>query len=228
MKRTLLLAIATIALTLGTYYAIWYHGLSDDVARVEATLAHHNAEFRKQNRWVTLKADSVGRTGFPFAARVLVKRPTLTFVRGDETYGVSLPWAMLTERDAASGTYEVTYTPTAEALYAKSGQAPEEYAVTPDHAPVLLMRAQGDSRECSPFLGAQRCPEVGAEAPLITFAVQLPESITLTMALNGKEKKANFKLIPVNIPLYQRIPAEMDRPVEMLVLILREALIHQP
>lgn len=226
MKK-LFAILAFIILFIGAYYGVWHYRLSDDVARVKATIAHHNEVFRAKNRWVTLKADSVGTAGFPFSARVHVKRPTLTFVSGDETYGVSLPWAELSQRDAASGTYEVAYAPTAEAVFAKSGQGPEEYFVTPkEHLPVL-MRAQGDSRQCSGFPGTQRCAAVGATDPLISFAVQTPASLTLTMKLNGTAKDANFTLIPLSMPIYQPIPEEMDRPLQLFVGILREALVFQ-
>ena len=224
MKKFYTVLVLLLVLT-GGYYGFWRYQLSDDVARVEATIEHHNAEFRKHNRWVTLKADSVSPAGFPFASRVHVKRPTMTFVWGEETYGVSLPWAELSMRDAASGTYDVTYSPTAEAVYAKSGQAPEEYSVTPKETLKVLLRAQGDSRQCSPFPGGARCARVGVTDPLITYAVQVPESLTITMELNGKSKDAQFKMIPLNMPIFMTIPPEMDHPLELFIGMLREALI---
>jgi len=226
MKK--LLTIFALLLILTTaYYGVWRTMLADDVARIEATIAYHNTEFRKANRWVTLKADSVTASGFPFRARVMVKRPTMTFVWGEETYGVSLPWAELSLSDAASGTYAVTYSPTVEAVYAKSGQGPEEYIVTPRETLAVLLRAQGDSRQCSGFPGAARCAEVPADAPLISYAVQLPSSLTITMELNGKAKDASFKMIALNMPIYQKIPAEMDHAVHLFVGVLREALVFQ-
>lgn len=224
MRQLFIILGVLLALTAG-YYGLWHYQLSDDVARVEATIAHHNAEFRKHNRWVTLKADSVGPVGFPFASRVRVTRPTMTFVSSDETYGVSLPWAELTLRDSASGAYEVTYAPRLEAVFAKSGQAPEEYFVTPHELLRVLLRAQPDSRQCSNFPGGERCAAVAETDPLISYAVQLPSRLTLTMELNGQSKDAQFQMIALAIPVYQHIPPEMDHPMQLFVGMLREALV---
>ncbi len=143
MKK--LLAIFALFLALAAaYYGVWRYRMADDVARVTATIDYHNTEFRKHNRWITFKADAVNAAGFPFHGHVHVKRPTLTFIWGDETYGVSLPYADFTLRDAASGTYAVRYAPSVEAVYAKSQQALEEYGVTPHEKLSVLMRAQGE------------------------------------------------------------------------------------
>lgn len=225
MKKLLWIMLPLVVI--GAWYLIWRAMLSDDVARVEATLMHHNEQFRTHNRWVNLKSDGVSRAGFPFDFRVRVDRPTLTLVWGEETYGLSLPWAELRLRDQASGTYEVTYAPRAEAVYAVSGRAPEEYFVTPREPIAVLMRAQGDSRQCSFLPGGQRCPAVGPTDPLISFAAQLPAKLTLTMELNGESKDAQFTLIPLDMPIYQRIPVEMDRPLQLFVGILREALVYR-
>ncbi len=226
MKKLMLILAILLTLT-GGYYGIWRYRLADDVARIEATLDHHNREFRSHNRWVTLKADAVKPAGFPFASVVRVERPTLTFVWGEETYGASIPWVELSLRDAASGTYAVTYAATIEAVYAKNGQAPEEYEVRPEPAPALLLRAQGDSRQCSNFPGGMRCPPAALDDPLISFAAQLPPTLNLHITYQGNTKQVAFTLPAINIPLYQRIPAEADRPLELFVNILREAMVFQ-
>lgn len=226
VKKTGLLLLIFLVLT-GVYYAIWRNALADDVERVKITIAHHNEMYRAKNRWVTLKTDDIYPVGFPFSSRVRVDRPTLTFVWGKETYGVSLPWAELSLRDAESGTYVVTYAPTLEAVYAESGQAPEEYTVTPRQTLAVLVRAHGDSRECSFLPSGQRCKPVSPTDPLITYAVQLPDNLTIDMTLNGRTREAGFQLVSINIPLFRRFPEEADRPVQMLVNILREALVYQ-
>lgn len=226
MKKTVL-TVAILMALLAAYYGFWRYQLADDVARVEVTIAHHNSEFRKHNRWVTLKSDGVRPVGFPFAARVRVDRPTITFVWGKETYGISLPWAELQLRDAASGTYALTYAPSFEAVYAQSGAAPEEYGVTPTPTLNILLRAQGDSRACPPMPSTVRCAEVAAEAPLITYAVELPSQLTLRMALGDKTRDAAFTLMPLPVPIYRHFPVEVDRPVELFVGMLREALVFR-
>lgn len=223
MKKLLLILVALLIATAG-WYGIWRAGMADHVARVEASIAHHNAEFRAKNRWVTLKADSVKPAGFPFDSKVRVTRPTLTFVWGQETYGASLPWAELKLRDEASGTYEVTYAPVLEAVYARDGQAPEEYGVSTPEPLAILVRAQGDSRQCSNFPGAQRCAAVAASDPLISFAAQWPAQLRLDITRGSEQRQVAFRMIPMNIPLYQRVPAEVDRPLELFVTMLREAM----
>ena len=226
MKKLSLILVVLLGL-FAAYYMVWRANLSGDVARVEATIAHHNAEFRKNNRWVTFKADSLSRAGFPFASRVYVKRPTLTFVANDETYGVSLPWVELSLRDSKSGTYTVTYPQSFQALFAKSGLAPEEYTVTLQQPMAVLVRAQGDSRLCSFLPGGQRCAAVGPADPLISFAVQFPETLLVDMALNGRSKTAKFNVIPLDIPIFRLVPKEADHALQLFVGMLREALIFQ-
>lgn len=228
--RRIFLVLAIIIGLIASYYGIWHYRLSDDVARIEATMKYHNDAFRAKNRWVTLKADSVKAHGFPFESKVRVTRPTLTFVWGQETFGASLPWADFSLRDTRTGTYDVLYSPWVEGVYARNGQAPEEYKVTPKIPLPVLMRAQGDSRECSIMPGqgmGERCPAVGETDPLISYALKLPSSLTVTIESNGQSKEVMFQMMQTAMPIYMRVPAEMDRPLELFINILREAMISQ-
>lgn len=226
MKKPVLIGLVLLAV-LSVWYLVWRSMLAEDVARVKASIEYQNHQFREKNRWITFKADKVRPSGFPFHARVRIVRPTLTFVWKDETYGASFPWMDLSARDADAGSYEVTYASHLEAVYAKSGQAPEEYKVTPKEPVAVLVRAQGDSRACPNLPGSKPCAAVGAADPLISYAVKIPAIFTITMEKDGATKDATFKLIPVAIPIYQKIPAEMDRPLELFVNILREAMVFQ-
>lgn len=222
MKKLTIIVVTLLAIT-AAYYLFWRAQLEEHVARVEATIAYQNQQFRDHNRWITLKADSVKPAGFPFKSRVRVVRPTLTFVWDKETYGASFPAIELQPRDADSGTYEVLYEPKVEVVYAKSGAAPEEYTVSTAAPLSLLLRAQGDSRQCMGFPGGTKCDPVKPSDPLISYAVQLPQTLTVTFANDGKTKDANFQLIALNLPIYQRIPPDMDRALELLVNMCREA-----
>jgi hypothetical protein len=226
MKKALLI-LATLLILFAVWYGVWRASMSTDVKRVESSITYQNQQFREKNRWVTLKADAVRPHGFPFKSRVRIVRPTLTFVWGDETYGASFPWLDLEPRDRDSGTYAVEHSPYVNAVYAKSGQAPEEYKVTPKEPLHVLLRAQGDSRECLNLPGSRPCAAVVADAPLISYAVQIPASLAITIELNGETKDVSFQLMALNMPIYQKIPTDMDRPLELLVNILREAMIFK-
>ena len=223
MKKFAFLLAALMLLTI-VYYIIWRAELADDVARVRATITYQNDQFRAHNRWIEFKADAVYGQGFPFHAYVHVVRPTLTFISGDETFGVSLPWADLHPRGATTGTYEVTYPVAGQALYAKSGIAPEQYDVTPSPAPALLLRAQGDSTHCPTLPGPGHCPPVAATDPLISFAAQIPSTLTLNVTTPQATKQIVFHpMMALDVPIYRTIPADMDQPVEIFVNMLREA-----
>ena len=223
MKKFALILAALMLLTVA-YYIVWRIMLADDVARVRASITYQNDQFRAHNRWVEFKADAIYGSGFPLHAYVHVVRPTITFVWNDETYGVSLPWADFHARAESSGTYAVTYPATGQALYAKSGAAPEQYDITPAPAPALLLRAQADSAHCPNLPGPGHCAAVATTDPLISFAAQIPSTLTLTVLTKQETKQIVFHpMMPMDVPVYQAIPAEMDKPVELFVNTLREA-----
>jgi len=226
IKRILIILLGALLL-LGIIYGAWRWSMGDDVARIQATVDYHNKQIQTINRATQLKVNRVHAIGFPFHSRVRIEQPTLSYVFGDETYKVMLDYADFTARDSGQGSYTVDYPNLIQALYAKSGGTPENYTVTIDNHINLLMRAQGDSQQCSGFPGAARCPDAAATAPLITIAPQLPASITLTMTLNGQSKQAGFTLQPVAIPIYQTIPADLQSPLELFINVLREAMVFQ-
>jgi hypothetical protein len=227
MKKLLTVISMVVALTIGWYIA-WHWMLADDVARVKATIAYHNVQIKTANRATELRAHAVYASGFPFHFRVRVERPTLSYIFNDETYSASLRYADLTAKDSGQGSYEVSYPRQIEALYAKSGAAPESYVAIPDQPIDVLLRAQGDSQQCSNFPGGKRCDDVDAQAPLISYAARLPSSINLTMTLNGKTKTSNFQFPSLNLPIYRSIPADMNGSLQLFVGVLREAMVYQP
>jgi hypothetical protein len=226
MKKFLTVLAILIALV-GAYYAYWRSTLSDHVARVEATIVHHNEEFRKHNRWITLKADSVEPAGFPFKAKLRVDRPTLTFVWGKETYGASFPYIELQPRNERSGSYDVLYPVPLEAVYAADGKAPEEYSVELVTPMPVILRAQGDSRACPNLPGTQPCKQVGATDPLISFAAQLPHKMVLKVGYLDDSSEIGFETVPLPVQVFMAIPKEADRPLQVFVNMLREAMIFQ-
>ena len=134
---------------------------------------------------------------------------------------------LLTPVDAVQGRYRVALPNHIDALYATDGAAPESYTVTMDAVPSLLLRAQGDSRVCSDLPGMGTCAPVTADAPLISYALQLPASITLHMALGGETRDVKFAAPAFNVPLFLPIPAEIDGPLGLAIGVLREALVFK-
>ncbi len=223
MKK-FLFAVLGLLLFVAVYYAAWHSYIASDVARIQATLTYQNDQFRGNNRWIELKADGVYGSGFPFNAYVHVERPTITFVWSDETYGVSLAYADFHPRGESNGIYEVTYPATGQAVYAKSGQAPENYDVTPVPHMALMMRASPDSNRCSSLPGPGHCPPVGETDPLISYAPQIPPALVLNVLENGETKQVSFSQpLAVSEPVYMTIPADMSQPIQTLVNMLREA-----
>jgi hypothetical protein len=217
--------LAFVVLLYGGWYIVWHSMMAADVRRVKATIDYQNQRFKDVNRAISLKAEEVAAAGFPFHFQVRVQRPELSVVSGNETDAVSIPEVILTPVNGDEGRYRVSISPRFEALYATNGHAPENYTVSVDPVPAILLRAQGDSRRCSNFPGSKPCDPVAAEAPLISFAVQLPRMITLRMALNGESKDAVFTMMPLDVPVFQTIPVAVDGPLEMFVGILRQALV---
>lgn len=223
MHYYLKLLAAAFALILA-WFGIWSLLMADDVARVKASIDHHYQQLRSVNRTMSLVADSVAASGFPFAFEITVKRATLSMVDGDETFAISIPALTMKATDSGQGTYRVTLPETIEALYAKNGQAPEQYRVTMNTTPKLNLSAADASKPCGPLMG-RACADVAADAPLVSFALGLPSSITLHMQLDDKTRDARFELPVIDVPMYQPIPRDMSRPLQLFVGVLREALV---
>jgi hypothetical protein len=225
MRKLLKIMAALVAAAL-VWLGVWFGLMASDVARVKASITYHNEAFRKKNAYVNFKADAVYATGFPFRFMVGIDRPTLSMVSGDESYSVSFAKVTLVPVDAGQGRYRVQLPHDVEALYAKDGSVPEHYFVSADVLPQLLFDAQAPTVRCGVPTGTA-CPHVAADAPVQRFAVDFPASITLRMQLNGQARDANFKFMSLTIPIYQPIPDEMDRPLQLFVGMLREALVYQ-
>mgnify|MGYP000113646226 CR=1 FL=1 len=114
---------------------------------------------------------------------------------------------------------------TVQARYVKDG-AQEHYRVTMNTIPQLALSAADATALCGPVVG-QRCVDVATDAPIISFAVGLPNSITLHMELGDAARDATFQLPPITVPIFQPIPTDISRPLELFVGVLREALVFK-
>lgn len=225
-KLFILGAIALIAL-LGWFIA-WYSIMAPDVARVQASFDHHYQRLRETNHNISLKADKIYATGFPFKFQVAVEKALLSVVDMNETFAVEVPKMTLTPIDAAQGRYRVDLPSTIEAFYAKDGATPERYFVTADAMPKLNVGASDSKMKCGPLTG-KACEAVDVKAPLISYAVGVPKSITLKMELNGESRTETFGLAPmeINVPIYQEIPRNPSGSLQLFVGVLREALVFK-
>lgn len=227
MKKTVLFLSVFLILTAG-WFVVWKSLMAPQVAQVKASIDHHYRAIKAQTPTATLKADAVYATGFPFGFRVAVERPTLTQIWGRESYAVSLPRVELSRVDAGQGRYRVALPATFDAMYAENGKAPEKYIVTLHAVPTVLLRAQGDSRACPNLPGAQACAPVDEDAPLISYAAQLPAQLVLDVALNGQRKQIGFVLPSLGVPVFFAIPATAAQPLQLFVGMLREAMVFSP
>lgn len=227
MRVIVKLLCAVLAFTI-LWLAAWYSMMAADVARVKASIAHHYQRLRELDPTISLKADAVYATGFPFRFEVAVERPTLSTVSTDETFSVSFPKVTLTKTDSGQGRYRVNLPNMVEALYAQNGKVPEHYTVTADVLPKVALSAMDSKTRCGPMMGA-RCADVSDDAPLISYALGLPKSITLHMTLGNESRDARFDLLPIdfNVPVFQPIPQKMSWPLELFVRVLREALVFK-
>jgi hypothetical protein len=218
-------AVALVVVLTLAWFGVWYAMLAGDVARVKASLAYHNEAMRERSATVNLKFDAVYATGFPFRFAIGVDRATLSMIDGDESYAISIPRLTLEPTDASDGRYRVVLPDAIEALYAKSGAAPEHYTVRANPLPELALSARPARDRCGPMTG-KTCAAVASDAPLVSYAVGLPSSITLTMTLGQESRDAAFPLMAISVPFFQDIPADMRYPLEMFVRVLREALVY--
>lgn len=225
MRKLIYAALIASAVGLG-WFGVWSLMMAPDVARVKASMDHHYQQLRTHSRAMSLEADSVTASGFPFAFNVRVNRATLSMVDGDETFAISIPSLTMTSSDSSQGTYRVHLPNTVEGLYAKNGQAPEHYLVTADSLPKLNLSAADANKPCGPLQG-KVCVDVAKAAPLISYAVGLPGAITLHMQLGSESRDATFNLPTINVPIYQPIPMDMSRELQLFVGVLREALVFK-
>lgn len=226
--RNVAYAFSACVLLVAGWYLIWSHLMAGDVARVKASIDHHYQRIKTAERYVTLKADEVYATGFPFGFRVAVARPTLSQVWGTQSYAISFDHIELEKVGDDDGRYRVIAPSSFDAMYAEEGKAPEKYRVSVNAMPGLLLRAAGSSRECPNLPGTKRCEPVADDAPLNAYAVQLPSNLVLEVSLNGKTQKIGFNFMPINLPIFQTIPDRMSGPLTIFVGMLREALVFKP
>lgn len=224
--RQLLKIFGVIFAITALWLTVWMLMMRADVARVKASITHHNEAFRTANTYVNFKADDVYATGFPFRFQVVVARPTLSMVDGDESFSVSFARVLLTPTDAGQGRYHVELPREVEALYGKNGTAPEHYFVVADIVPQLSLSAADSKKPCGPMVG-KACVDVAADAPIISYAVGFAPSITLSMTLNGETRAANFPLPPIPVPVFQPIPSAVAGSLQLFVGVLREALVYK-
>lgn len=221
----ILVVIAVLLLAIGGWYLAWHRLMADDVAQVRASIAYHDRAIKARASSMTLKADDVYASGFPFSFTVVVERPTLTQIWNRETYALSLLRLELQKVNDGEGRYRVKLPAMADAMYATEGQAPERYQVKLNEVPAVLLRAQADSRACPNLPGSPRCDAVEPTAPLRSFAVQLPKNLTLDVTLNGQQKQIGFTFMPINVPVFMTIPDDASGPLQLFVGMLREAMI---
>ncbi len=226
MRRLLQAATITLAIVV-IWYGIWSWLMAADVARVQASITHQYQAMRTTSQVMSLEADAVSATGFPFRFAVKVKRATLSMVEGDESYAISIPELTMEAMDSDAGTYRVQLPATVQALYAKAGSAPEHYTVTMSVIPKLNLSASESTQSCGPMTG-HACPTVAKDAPLISYALQIPKSVTLHMVLGADARDAEFTSpMAVDVPIYQPIPNDLRGALQLAVGTLREALVFK-
>ncbi|MEJ0009255.1 MAG: hypothetical protein WDN72_01180 [Alphaproteobacteria bacterium] len=74
------------------------------------------------------------------------------------------------------GSYAVTAPATFDAVFALPENAPEHYSITLSEVPQILLRAQGPSTACPNMPGLKPCDAVAADAPLVSFAADMPSN----------------------------------------------------
>ena len=102
MRQLLKLSAIALALVLA-WFGIWSVIMAPDVTRVKASIDHRYQQLRTHSRLMSLEADSVSASGFPFAFNVRVDRATLSMVDGDETFAISIPSLTMSVSDSGQG-----------------------------------------------------------------------------------------------------------------------------
>lgn len=237
--RIAIISISVLLSAIAGWYLLWSQLMAGDVARVKASIDYHYQRIKTAERYVTLKADDVYATGFPFGFRVAVARPTLSQVWGRESYAVSFKKIELESMGGDDARYRVITPATFDALYAEEGKAPEKYRVALNKVPGLQLAAQIPSPLGGGLgWGRNKAMPHPDNAPLPAsplqgeelkyFAVQLPRNLVLEVSLNGKTQQIGFNFMPINLPIFQTIPDRMSGPLTLFVGMLREALVFQP
>lgn len=225
--RRVVIFISVFLLGAAAWFLTWRSIMAGQVAQVQASIDHHHRAIKARSQAVTLKADEIYATGFPFGFRVAIARPTLTEIWNKETYAISLERVELERVNRDEGRYRVQLPSAVDAIYAADGQAPERYRIVLNNVPAVLLRAQADSRQCPNFPGSRPCDASAPTAPLISFAAQLPAQLVLDASLNGKSQKIGFSFTPAPLPIFLPIPADAAHPLEIFVGMLREALVFR-
>ena len=205
--RCLMIAITIFLIVIGGWFVAWRSMMADDVALVQASIKHHSGTIKAATPTANFKVDGIAATGFPFRFRVALHRPTLTQIWDGESYAVSFEKI---ELEKSGNRYRVIAPAQMDAMYAKSGSAPERYRITLNEVPALLLKAK-EGRE-----------------PFTEFAAQLPRKLVLDVELNGQTKQIGFDFMPLNIPVFMPMPADVGRPLQIFVSMLREAMVFQP
>lgn len=221
--------IGILALLLAAWYGIWYFSMSADVKRIELTLKHHEQRIEELPSDINLQFENVHAVGFPLNSAVAIGSLTLELRTFHGEYmSARLDNVKLEKVNAGEGRYRVVLPETLLANYTQNGKE-ERYRVYANEMPVVMLRAQADSRTCMSMPGTPRCAEVGSDNPLITYAIQLPKYLLLTAqeASHGEEKiEFNFP-VSTPMPFFTNIPAEAERPLSLFIGMLREALIFR-
>lgn len=203
--RSLLIALAVLLAVTGGWYFTWNNMMADDVAQVKSSIAHHAQAIRAVNRTAVFKADAVYASGFPFRFRVAVHRPTLSQVWGAESYAISFEKIELRRRDDTR--FDIEAPKEFDAMYAVEGSAPEQYRVALNEVPQL-------------WVGAE------SQGPFTQYGFLLPKKLVLDVTLNSTTKQIGFDFM-MPMPMKATIPADVSRPLQIFVGMLREAMVFQ-
>lgn len=212
MKKIGFFALAFI-LVLGAWYWSWSSAAALHVARVKATIAYYNQQYKTNFYRATIKNASVHSAGFPFATRIVLNDFEVTMVRGNETFAVSIPRVTLSMSNEKRGEYDVTISSASSALYSINGSAPEQYSIVADDVPSLALSIC-NSKDC----------EAKQEDVLQFISGFLPKHLLLNATLNGKTQAIAFDF-PLPTPFSFPIPADISYPLSIYVGMYREALV---
>lgn len=201
--RSLIIIVALLLVATGGWFVAWKSLMADDVARVQAGITHRYEAIKAVSPHTTFKVDGVYATGFPFTFRVAVHRPTLTQIWGGESYAISLEKLELTRVNDQR--FEVLAPAEFDSMYAKDGQAPEQYRIRLNEVLSPWLEGQGDG--------------------FTKYGVQLPKKLVLDVTLNGQTKQIGFDF-PLSLPYSADIPADASRPLQIFVGMLREAMVY--
>jgi hypothetical protein len=226
MRKFFYIFAAAFLLTF-TWYGIWLGLMATDVKRVQDSVDYHYHRIKSGSENVIFKVEKVKPTGFPFGFRVALSNAKLTQVWMGNTYGITADRIELKAVDSREGRYRVTLPDHFSALYTEEHKQPEQYSITLQSPPAILLRAQPSSRQCPNLPGMKQCDPVGDDDPLVSLAAQLPAHFMFDASLNGKTERISFDLTPVNIPVFITIPMEVARHLQLFVGMLREALVFK-